>query len=315
MQYTMQQQFLQEDQAFLLASRGVIRLHGERCIEALQPLVITSLDKVTKKPVLAYVLDDDGCLMIDCFVVSHQDDLLIECDNSLIPKLLELLSPHCEVLQVNARDVSADWQVFAQLPHQNTFEDGSFFIKYADPRWHMGARLLRPADTIRSSQWGSEIKWATHALKLGFLPDVTFVQNVPVSPLEAGLHALHLLENTRLPKNLQAAMSSFGQNTLKDDLSRRLLPMRIEPNSSSFPTMAEGVPVSAGDVEIGKAIAHHGLFALTLVDLQLWRNALAAGTPLRCAGQSVLITWPSWLAQESRGRGGPVAMSTVVRSS
>mgnify|MGYP001564656690 FL=1 len=309
MQFAAQQQSLLEDQAFLLESRGVIRLQGKRGAEALQPLITISLDKVAKKPVLAHVLDDDGFLMIDCFVVSHLEDLLIECDKSLIPKLLELLSPHCEALDVTARDVSLEWRVFAQLPDQTTFDDGSVFIKYVDPRWHMGARVLRPANAISSSQWGSEIKWATHALKLGFLPSATLVQGVPVSPLEAGLHAMNLLdlkllERNRLPQELQAAMSSP-----EESLNRRLLPMRIEPNSFSFPTMAGGLPVSAGDVEIGKAIGHHGLFALALVELEAWRNALAVGTPLHCADQSVLITWPSWLAQESRGRGGPVAMS------
>jgi hypothetical protein len=304
MQFAAQQQSLLEDQAFLLESRGVIRLQGERAAHALQPLVTTSLDKVTKKPVLAHVLDDDGFLMIDLFVVSHLDDLLIETDKPLISKLLELLSPHCDALDVTARDVSLEWRVFAELPDQNTFDDGSAFIKYVDPRWHLGARVLRPANTISSSQWGSEIKWATHALKLGFLPSAALVQDVPVSPLEAGLHAMNLLDSTLLPQELQAAMSSP-----QESLSRRLLPMRIEPNSFSFPTMAGGLPVSAGDVEIGKAIGHHGVFALALINLEAWRNALATGAPLHCADQSVLITWPSWLAQESRGRGGPVAMS------
>ena len=309
MQFAAQQQSLLEDQAFLLESRGVICVQGERGAEALQPLVCTSLGKVTKKPVLAHVLDDDGHLMIDLFVVSNQKDLLVECDKSLIPSLLELLSPHCEALDVTARDVSVEWRVFAELPDQNTFDDGSAFIKYVDPRWHMGARVLRPINTINSSQWGSEIKWATHALKLGFLPSASLLQDVPVSPLEAGLHAmklqdLDLLERDRLPEGLQTAMSSPQEN-----LSRRLLPMRIEPNSFSFPTMAGGLPVTAGDVEIGKAVGHHGLFVLALIELEAWRNALAMRTPLHCAGQSVLITWPSWLAQESRGRGGPVAMS------
>jgi hypothetical protein len=305
MQFAAQQQSLLEDQAFLLESRGVICLQGEGAAQALQPLVVTSLDQVTKKPVLAHVLDEDGFLMIDLFILSHLDELLIEIDKSLIPKLLGLLSPHCDALDVTARDVSLEWRVFAELPDQNTFDDGSAFIKYVDPRWHMGARVLRPANTISSSQWGSEIKWATHALKLGFLPSATLVRDVPVSPVEAGLHAMKLLDSTWLSQELQPALSSPSEN-----ISRRLLPMRIEPNSFSFPTMAGGLPISARDVEIGKAIGHHGLFALALVNLEAWRNALNTGTPLLCADQPVLITWPSWLAQESRGRGGPVAMSS-----
>jgi len=304
MQFAAQQQSLLEDQAFLLNSRGVIHLQGERATRALQPLVTISLENVGKKPVLAHVLDDNGFLMIDLFVVSHRGDLLIETDKSLIPKLLELLATPCDALNVTVHDASLEWRVFAELPNQDTFNDGSEFIKYVDPRWHMGARLLRPAAGVISSQWGSEIKWATHALKLGFLPSTARLDDLPVSPLEAGLHAMRLLESNLLPEGLQAALSSP-----RERVSRRLLPMRIEPNSVSFPTMAGGLPVLAGDMAIGKAICHHGLFALSLIELEPWRNALATGTPLHCAGQPVLVTWPSWLAQESRGRGGPVAMS------
>lgn len=305
-----EQQFLLEDQAFLLASRGVVRLQGGRAAQALQPLLSISLDKiyqnkVSNKAALAHVLDDGGFLMIDCFVVNYLDDLLIECDKSLIATLLQLLAPHCEDLDVSAQDVSAEWSVFAHLPDQNIFDDGSEFIKYVDPRWHMGVRVLRPANTIRSSQWGSEIKWASHALKLGFLPSVSLLQGISVSSREAGLHAMNLPGNNC---GLEA-LSSVEQSSFIHSIERRLLPMRVEPNSLSFPTMAGGVPVWAGEGEIGKAIAHHGLFALALVNLKLWREALGSGTPLHCGGQTVLITWPSWLAQESCGRGGPVAMS------
>ncbi len=304
MQFAGQQQHLLEDEAFLLESRGVIQLQGECATHALQPLVTTSLDSIANRPALAHILDEHGCLKIDCFVVSHQSDLLIETDKSLIPQLLKLLSPRCEGLGVTALDVSEDWRVFAELPNQNTFDDGSVSIKYVDPRWHMGARLLRPTSSPVSSQWSSEIKWATHAHKLGFLPNASLLRDIPVSPVEAGLHAMNLLDSTLIPEALQIAMSSPQEN-----LRRRLLPMRIEPNSFSIPTMAGGLPVLGGDLEIGKAIAHHGLFALALIELEAWRNALATGVPLHCAGQPVLVTWPSWLAQESRGRGGPVAMS------
>lgn len=307
MQFAAQQQSLQEDQALLLTSRGVILVQGERAPEALQPLIITSIDKHEKKPLLTYVLDDQGYLKIDLFVVRHNEDLLIEVDKTLIPTLIELLTPHCKALKVTARDVSADWRVFAELPDQNTFDDGGAFIKYADPRSHMGSRLLRPENSRISSQWGSEIKWATHAHKLGFLPSTARLQDLQVSPLEAGLHALNLLDAERLPKRLQAAMSSP-----ETGLSRRLLPMRIEPKGDSFPTMTGGLPVLAGDTEIGRAICHHGLFALALIELEPWRNALNIGAALRCADQPVLISWPSWLSQESRGRGGPVAMSSKL---
>lgn len=304
MELTSPQQSVLEDQAFRLGSRGVLCLRGERVLDAIQPLVTISLDEVPKKAVLAHIVDNEGFLLIDLFIISYQGALLIEIDKSVIPKLIELLAAHCEACGVTVQDVSSEWNVFAELPDQKTFDDGSEYIRYVDPRWHMGARILRPTGKINSSRWGSEIKWETHAFKLGFLPSTTYLKHVPISPLEAGLHALNLLHMDRLPNGLQAAMSSP-----EDKLKRRLLPMRIEPNSDFFPTMNGGLSVLAGDVEIGKAIGHHGLFALAVIELELWRHALVNGTPLHSGGQSVLITWPSWLAHESRGRGGPVAMS------
>jgi folate-binding Fe-S cluster repair protein YgfZ len=296
-------QYLQQDRAYLLQSRGVIRLRGEQASIALQPLVASSLTDVANRPVLTFVLDEEDYLVADLFVVSHGGDLLLECERSCMTALLELLLPDCEAQDVIAEDVSDQWRVFAELPDQNTFEDGTPYIKYTDPRWHMGCRLLRPVTAPRSSQWGSDIKWAGHAFKLGFLPDAGLLRDVPVNPLEAGLHAIGALDPDRLSPDLREAMMSPG-----DKIARRILPMRVEPDSKSFPNMT-GMPVTASGTEIGTVLGHHGLYGLVLTEIASWRDSLRAGRTLRCAEQTVLITWPSWLAQESRGRGGPVAMA------
>ncbi len=80
--------------------------------------------------------------------------------------------------------------------------------------------------------------------------------------------------------------------------------MRIEPSAASFPTMT-GMAVTAGNSDIGTVIGHHGVWGLVLTDLAAWRSALQAGHALRCADQTVLITWPTWLAVDSNGRSGP----------
>jgi hypothetical protein len=296
-------QHLLEDEAYLLESRGVIRLRGAKAVPVLQTLVASSLADVAKRPVLTCVLDEEGYIVADLFVVSHEGDLLVDCEKQFVSALLELLSPTCEELGVSANNVSDRWRVFAELPDQSTFEDGIPYIKYADPRWHMGHRVLRPASSPRSSRWGSELKWSGHAFKLGFLPGASLVRNLPVDPLEAGLHAMGVLDPQRLTRNLRAALGNPREKIL-----RRILPMRVEPDSLSFATMT-GSPVLAGDTVIATVIGHIGLYALALTEIAPWRATLQAGQSLRCAGQTVLITWPSWLAQESRGRGGPVALA------
>lgn len=197
--------------------------------------------------------------------------------------------------------------LLGELPDQSTFDNGTPFLKCVDPRWHMGARILRPAALPESYAWGSEKKWAGHAMKLGFLPGTDLLSIVNVSPpltvVELGLHALGLVDPGRLSSDLQEILAAPQKL-----ISRRLLPLRLEPSDKVFSAMA-GHPVTAGDVELGKVVAHEGLFGLVLVNLASWRAAQAAGQVLRCCEQQVLITWPSWLAQESLGRGGPVALA------
>lgn len=296
-------QHLLEDEAHLLESRGVIHLRGEQAVPALQTLVASSLAEVTRRAVFTCILDAQGYLIADLFVISLEGALIIECEKRFAADLLALLSSACKELGVTAADVSDQWRVFAELPNQNTFEDGIPFIKYPDPRWHMGYRLLRPAIGPRSSRWGSELKWSGHALKLGFLPGAAVVRNLSVDPLQAGLHAMGVLDPQRLTPALRAALANPREKVL-----RRVLPMRVEPDSFSFPTMT-GSPVLADGTVIGSVVAHIGLYALALTEIAPWRAALQAGQTTRCAGQTVLITWPSWLAQESLGRGGPVALA------
>jgi hypothetical protein len=321
------QQYLIEDDAHYLHSRGVIQLSGIGVIEVLQPLVTSSLAELSKKSLLTYMLDEAGNVFADMFVVrvknSHRDDslaeqiqhavtaaddtekpeiLLLDCASSQLAQIIDLLAPQCESGDVSAVDVSAGWRVFAELPDQSTFKVGEY-IKYVDPRWHMGARLLRPASVAQSSQWQSELHWLAHVLRLGVLPSGDAIANFAIEPREANLQSIGVLDSNCVSEKLQAEMALPLAS-----IRKRILPMRIEPSAFAFATMT-GLPVLAGSTEIATVVAHQGIYALALVELEPWRNALQAGKLIQCAEQTVLITWPSWLAQESRGRMGPVALA------
>lgn len=291
-------QFLLEDESFLLNSRGVIQLTGDQALQALAPLTTKSLNNAKKSAVLAYTLTEAGKLFADLFIVPHEDSLLIDCPRCLIPDILQQLSPHCSALDVKADDVSSDWRVFGELPDQTTYNDGSLFINYKDPRWHMGARTLRPRTECESSRWGHEIKWRAHAYKLGVLPTTELLQKIPADPLEANLQAFNLLDSKYLKESLK--------NATAESIPRRILPMRVEPNFLAFATMS-GLEVTADKTAIGTVLGHHGLYALVLCELSKWREAVLSGHTIMCAQQQVLINWPSWLASESGGRMGPAA--------
>ena len=306
-------QSLFQDEAYRLESRGVIALEGdctvETLIEALQPLVCSSLAGIQTKPKLTYIVDGAGLILADLFVISQDNRLLLDCASTLLKGVVGAIKSVAESHNISVTDVSDQWSVFGELPDQNTYDDGSEFIKYADPRWHMGHRLLRPAAFPPSDRWGSELKWTAHAFKLGFLPgaDLLFSAKceLAVNVAEAGLHSIGLLDNERLPPELEVVIDNP-----KEQIGRRILPMRVEPSALVFPTM-DGQAIVADGEPVASVIAHRGLYGLALVELEPWRSAQAAGKTLFCADQQVLLTWPSWLAQESLGRGGPVASAEL----
>ena len=308
-------QSLRQDRAFYLRSRGVIALTGsgnvEVLITSLQALMGNSLEPLMTKGVLCHRVSERGEVLSDHFVIPHEGALLIDCAKNQLQEAVAAIAKCVESEGCSVSDVSDQWRVFGELPDQSTFDNGAPFLKCVDPRWHMGARILRPASLPESYAWGSEKKWAGHAMKLGFLPSTGLLSMVNVSPsltvVELGLHALGLVDSGRLNSDLQEVLKAPQKL-----ISRRLLPLRLEPNSKVFSAMA-GHTVTAGDVELGNVILHEGLYGLVLVHLEPWRAAQAAGQVLRCCDQTVLITWPSWLAQESRGRGGPDAMADQPR--
>jgi hypothetical protein len=73
-----------------------------------------------------------------------------------------------------------------------------------------------------------------------------------------------------------------------------------------------GEPVTGGGLQVGTVIANQKLFGLALIELEPWREALAQRVALRCSGELVVVTWPTWLAREGRGRVSPAAASGGV---
>lgn len=308
MQFANNQQHVEEDTALRLDSRGVVSLTGAGALEMIKRSLIgfsRELDPESDKASMGFVLDADGFLRTELYIVPKDEGFLIDCPKDRIPALLDRVEAMCADIEANCSDVSNDWIVFAELPDQKTFDYGEPYIKYTDPRWHMGARVLRPkSPALHSSLWGSELKWANQAFKLGFLPHVGYLGDESITILEAGFHQVVTLDPEELPEDQRSQLANPGK-----ELLRRVLPVRVEPTDGSFSTLT-GKEIVSGDDRIGKVLGHYGLYAVGIIEIAPWRKALHERRVIDCDGQPVLITWPSWLAQESHGRGGPVALAS-----
>ncbi|MCC7266005.1 MAG: hypothetical protein IT546_01555 [Caulobacteraceae bacterium] len=293
-------ELLVEDEAHHLASRGVLRVRGEEARTALQALLTNEIPPEARGATYAVAVDGGGRVYGDLFVLPDDDGLLVDCDRSQAAMWLELIEPSAAG-RVRVVDESERWRVFGLLNNQALFDDGTPYIRYADPRRHeLGSRVLRPSEARESLSWRHEGKWRSHAYRLG-VPGVEVFDRAKVDVFEAELHALAALHPARL--------AALGLPTLEAGPSaarRRVLPFRVEPSGPGVPAML-GEPILGGQDEIGRVVSIQGLFGLALTELAPWRAALAQAAPLSCAGEQVLIAWPTWLGRESLGRGSPAA--------
>lgn len=285
-----------EDDAHFLKSRSVLRLDAGQA-PALQKLLTASLDRLESGCVFTLHVDGEGIIVADVFVVEFEGDLLIDCDGEDASALKARLADE----GVSVEDVTSEWRVFADLPHQSTASDGPPFVRVSDPRRReLGARVYRRAEPRESTAWRHEGLYLAHANRLGIPPRSALLRQFGVDPIEAQLHALGALDAEHVSPELAARLREERRP------QRRLLPFRVEPTGPALPDM-NGAPLLADETAVGIAVTRQGLFGLGLVDLAPWRRALADGVQVRCQGEPVLITWPSWIARESEGRATPAA--------
>jgi hypothetical protein len=287
---------LVEDDAHLLKSRSVLRCDAAQ-VPALQGVFTASLEPLEKGCVFALHVDDEGTVLADAFLVKSEDDVLIDSAREDRAALEARLGN----AGIRAQDVSNEWRVFAELPNQPAFEGGPACVRVSDPRRReLGARVYRRAEPRESTAWRHEGRYLAHANKLGIPPRPALLRRFGVEPFEAHLHALGALDAEHVSPEWAARLSGEWRPR------RRVLPFRVEPTGLALPNL-EGAPLLADGASVGVALTCQGLWGLGLVELAPWRKALAAGVPIRCEGEPVLITWPTWIARESEGRASPAA--------
>jgi hypothetical protein len=160
-----------------------------------------------------------------------------------------------------------------------------------DPRRReLGSRVFRDAAEPEGMDWRHARKWDGHAMRLGLLPDHRCIIGKEIRPEEAGYHRLLGIES--------------GMHT--DTIRRRILPVRVDVYGSGVPRLT-GCKLFGEGTIIGEMLDHEGICGIALVELAPWRQAVDDGLPLICEGLPVQISWPTWLASESKGRVGPAA--------
>jgi tRNA-modifying protein YgfZ len=261
-----------------LTDRGVLELAGEDRVSFLQGLVSNDVTAVAPgRAIFAALLTPQGKWLLDLFLFTDGERLLLESERAAIPTLMQRLGRFRLRARVVMRDVSDELPVLvgwggAPVPTGIAGLDP----RLAEAGWRALGGPLLPADAEAAD-------WDRHRLMLG-LPegsrDLTAEQTVLLEAGHDELHGISWSKGCYMGQELTARTKYRGL------VKRRLVPVAVEG-----PLPPPGTAVSRDGLDLGEM--RSGREARGIAQLRL--DALAGG-PLRCGEAWLRPVVPSWMA-------------------
>jgi folate-binding protein YgfZ len=282
-------------QAALLSDRGVVKVSGEDARGFLNGLFTIDVSKMTPGDArFGALLTPQGKIVADFFVFEATEEdgggFLIDCPRALAPALAEKLGFYKLRAKVQIDDLSASLGVMAVWPRKAESEYGPSF---ADPRLpELGARIILPPDTAADAakDLGAALADAdiydAYRVSLGvprggmdFIYGDTF-------PHEANMDQLGGID---FEKGCYVGQEVVSRVEHRGTARSRIVPLAYEDNAPD-----DGLPVMAGDKQLGMVGSAADGTALALLRLDRLGDAIAAGTPVEAGGIKLRAKKPKW---------------------
>jgi folate-binding protein YgfZ len=282
-------------QAALLPDRGVLKISGEAARGFLNGLLTVDVGKMTAGAArFGALLTPQGKIVADFFVyeASAEDGggFLIDCPRALAATLAEKFTFYKLRAKVTIEDLSATLGVMAVWPGAVESEYGPGF---ADPRLAaLGSRIVLPPETAAeaAADLGAALvdaqAYDAHRIALGIPRGGLDFSYGGAFPHEADMDQLGGVDFDK--------GCYVGQEVVSRVEHRNSARSRIVSLTYSDQSPDDGVPVMAGDKQIGfvgSAIGGHGVALLRLDRLG---DAIASGTPVTAGGVAVRAVKPAW---------------------
>jgi folate-binding protein YgfZ len=284
--------------AAVLSDRGVVKVSGETARGFLQGLVTCDLAKVTVgQPRFGALLTPQGKIITDFIVVEAAAEdgggFFFDCPRALAATLAQKLVFYRLRAKIAVEDLSDALGVMAVWDGVRETEHA---LCYPDPRLPaLGMRAILPpagvADAVADldATIADEQAYDAHRIALG-LPrggsDFTYGDTFPH---EADMDQLGGVDFDK--------GCYVGQEVVSRVQHRATARSRVVPVAYELTPMA-GLPVMAGEKEIGmlgSAVKGRGL---ALLRLDRAADALSAGTPLTAGGIAISPMKPDWATFE-----------------
>jgi folate-binding protein YgfZ len=282
-------------QAALLLDRGVVKVSGADARGFLNGLFTVDVVKMTPGAArFGALLTPQGKIVADFIVFEAAEEdgggFLLDCPRALAPTLAEKLRFYKLRAKVQIDDLSAALGVMAVWPDQAESEYGPSFT---DPRLPaLGTRIILPPDTAADAakDLGAALVDAdvydTHRVMLGVPRGGMDFSYGDTFPHEANMDQLGGVD---FDKGCYVGQEVVSRVEHRGSARSRIVPLAYEDHAPD-----DGLPVMAGDKQIGVVGSAVGGTALALLRLDRLGDAIAAGTSIEAGGIKVRARKPAW---------------------
>ena len=281
--------------AALLPDRGVVKVAGADARTFLNGLLTTDVTKVTPEQArFGALLTPQGKIIVDCIVAeapaADGGGFFLDCPRALAPGLVEKLNFYKLRAKAICEDLSELLGVMAVWDGAGTTEYG---LIYSDPRLPtLGQRVMLPPHLAKetAADLGAEVveaqAYEAHRIAQG-VPrgGVDFIYG-DAFPHETDMDQL---EGVDFDKGCYVGQEVVSRMEHRGTARNRVVPI----DASNFAPDA-GVPVMAGDRQVGITGSHAGDRGLAMLRLDRVADAHAAGTPLTAGGVAIEPRKPDW---------------------
>lgn len=286
-------------QAALLPDRGVIKVGGDNARAFLNGLASNDIGKVSPGNArFAALLTPQGKIVVDFFVAENAAEdgagFFLDCPKALAPTLVEKLNFYKLRAKVAIEDLSEALVVMAVWDGQgNGPSDSEFGLTYADPRLpSLGFRVILPPQVAAeaaadlSATLADAEAYEAHRIALGVPRGGHDFGYLDTFPHEADMDQLAGVD---FDKGCYVGQEVVSRVEHRSTARSRVVPI-VYDDYSPMP----GLPVMAGEREIGTLGSTAKGRGLALLRLDRVADALASGTPLTAGGIAIRVVKPDW---------------------
>jgi hypothetical protein len=282
-------------QAALLPDRGVVKVSGDDARRFLNGLITNDMDKVAPgRARFAALLTPQGKIVADFMVVEAEAEdgggFFLDCPKALAGTIVEKLNFYKLRAKLLIEDLSPALGVMAFWEGAALSEDG---LSFPDPRLAaMGTRSILPpeiaadAATALGATLVDADAYEARRIALGVPRGGMDFAYMDTFPHEADMDQL---EGVDFNKGCYVGQEVVSRVEHRASARSRIVPVAFE----EF-VVSSGLPVMAGEKQVGTLGTAAEGRGLAMLRLDRAADAITGGTALTCGNLPIRLVKPSW---------------------